>query len=188
MKTVFLISLALITTAAQAQSITYKADPMRTFVYFEVKHFGTSTLRGRFDKKEGSITLDRSAKTGKAEFTIDVASISTGVSALDAQLKGKDFFNAATTPTAKFVGDRFTFDGNKVSSVSGSLTLLGKAQPISLIATSFNCYQHPTLKREVCGGDFETSIARSQWGMRYGLNKGMEDVIRLVIQVEGIKQ
>ena len=174
---------------AHAQSATYAADPTHTFVTFEARHFGTSTLRGRFDKKEGSVTLDRTAKTGKAEFTLDATSVSTGVPQLDTHLKSKDFFNAAEAPTAKFVGDKFAFDANnKVTSVAGSLTMLGKTQPVTLTASNFNCYESPMLKREVCGGDFETTIARSQWGMSYGLNFGIPDNIRLLIQVEAIKQ
>jgi polyisoprenoid-binding protein YceI len=175
-------------TAAPTTNTVYKADPTHTFVNFEVKHFGTSTLRGRFDKKEGSVTLDRTGKVGRAEFTIDMASVSTGVAALDTHLKGKDFFNASAKPTAKFVANNFTFEGNKVTSVSGTLTLLGKTLPVSLMATNFNCYDNPILKREVCGGDFETSITRSQWGMSYGLSMGLPDMIRLLIQVEAVKQ
>jgi polyisoprenoid-binding protein YceI len=44
------------------------------------------------------------------------------------------------------------------------------------------------LKREVCGGDFETTIARSAFGMAYGLNYGLPDSIRLLIQTEAVKQ
>lgn len=185
-----LLGAALLAAAAtaQAQSATYAIDPSHTFVTFEAKHFGTSTLRGRFDRKEGSVSLDRSAKAGKAEITIDMGSVSTGVGPLDGHLKSKDFFDAATTPSAKFVGDKFSFDAaGKVTAVAGSLTLAGKTQPVTLTATNFNCFDHPMLKREVCGGDFETTIARSQWGIVYGL-PGIPDNIRLLVQIEAIKQ
>ena len=172
---------------SHAQSTTYNADPTHTFVNFEAKHFGTSTLRGRFDKKEGTVTLDMAAKTGRAEFTIDTTSVSTGVGPLDGHLKGKDFFNVAEHPTAKFVGDKFSFDGSKVTSVAGNLTLNGKTNPITLTATNFNCFDHPMLKRQVCGGDFETTLQRSQFGIMYGL-PGIPDNIRLLIQVEAAKQ
>ena len=175
------------TGLAQAQSATYNADPTHTFVTFEAKHFGTSTLRGRFDKKEGTVSFDSAAKTGKAEFTIDTTSVSTGVGPLDGHLKSKDFFNAAEFPTAKFVGDKFTFDGAKVASVAGALTMNGKTNPVTLTASNFNCYDHPMLKRQVCGGDFETTLQRSQWGIMYGL-PGIPDNIRLLIQVEAAKQ
>ena len=174
---------------AQAEAATYAIDPTHTFVTYEAKHAGTSTSRGRFDKKEGSVTYDKAAKTGRVDVTIDMTAISTGVPALDTHLKSKDFFNAAEVPTAKFAGDKFSFDAaGKVTSVAGSLTLLGKTLPVTLAATNFNCYENPMLKREVCGGDFETTIQRSQWGVSYGLQYGLPDSIRLVIQVEAVKQ
>ena len=189
MKTLLISTLALAAASlAHAENVTYNADPTHTFVNFEAKHAGTSTLRGRFDKKEGSFTIDREAKTGKAEITIDMTSVSTGVAALDTHLKSKDFFNVAEAPTAKFVSDKFNYDGNKVSSVAGKLTMAGKTLPVMLTATNFNCYDSPMLKREVCGGDFETTIARSQWGVDYGLKYGIPDNIRLLIQVEAVKQ
>ncbi|HET6786597.1 MAG TPA: YceI family protein, partial [Aquabacterium sp.] len=162
-------------------------DPTHTFVTFEAKHFGTSTNRGRFDKKQGTVTLDKEAKTGKAEITIDMGSINTGTAPFDGHLKSKDFFNAEAFPTATFVGDKFVFDGDKVVEVSGHLTMLGKRQSVTLKATGFGCYENPRLKREVCGGDFETTLQRDAYGMSYGLPFIPND-IKLVIQVEAVKQ
>ena len=114
-------------------------------------------------------------------------SLTTGVGPFDGHLKGKDFFAVDQFPTAKFVGDKFTFNGDKVTSVSGMLTLRDKTQPVTFNATNFNCYDSPMLKREVCGGDFEATIQRSQWGMTYGL-PGIPDSVRVVLQVEAVKQ
>jgi polyisoprenoid-binding protein YceI len=182
---------------AQAQSpaaptapgnATYKIDPAHTFVTWEFLHFGTSTLRGRFDKKEGTVQFDRANQTGKVDLTIDTTSISTGTPAFDKHLSSKDFFNVATFPTARFVADKFSFYGEKVTEVNGNLTLLGVTKPVTLKATNFNCYNNPMLQREVCGGDFETTLLRSQWGMTWGSNFGMPDNVRLLIEVEAVKQ
>jgi polyisoprenoid-binding protein YceI len=183
-----LAALIAVAGAAQAQSATYAIDPSHTAVTFEAKHFGTSTLRGRWDKKEGTVTLDKAAKTGKVEFTIDMNSLTTGTVPFDGHLKSKDFFAVEEFPTAKFVGDKFTFNGDKVASVSGELTLRGKTNPVTLTATGFNCYDNQRLKREVCGGDFETTIQRSQFGIVYALPAVTPDAIRLLVQVEAIKQ
>jgi len=187
-KTLLATLLAFGAVTAHAESATYAVDPSHTAVIFEATHFGTSTLRGRFDKKEGSVTLDKAGKSGKADITIDTSSISTGVPALDTHLKSKDFFNAAEFGTVKFAADKFAFNGDKVNEVSGTLTILGKTQPVTLKATNFNCYINPMLKRETCGGDFETTITRSQYGMAYGLNYGLPDSIHMLIQIEAIKQ
>ena len=174
--------------SAQAQSASYAIDPTHTFAVFEILHFGTSTNRGRFDKKSGSVSLDKASKTGKVEITLETGSINTGTAAFDKHLNSKDFFNTAEFPSAKFVSDKFSFNGDKVSEVSGQLTLLGKTNPVVLKANNFNCYMSPMLKVEVCGGDFETTIVRSQYGMVWGLNFGFSDNVRLVVQVEAVKQ
>lgn len=186
-KTVMAAAWIAAASVAQAQSATYSVDPTHTFVTFEALHFGTSTLRGRFDRKEGTVQFDRAGKSGKAEISIDITSVSTGVGPLDGHLKSKDFFDAANNPSARFVGDKFSFNGEKVTAVAGTLTMMGKTVPVTLKASNFNCYQNPLLKREVCGGDFETTLTRSQWGITYGV-PDIPDGIRLLIQVEAIKQ
>jgi polyisoprenoid-binding protein YceI len=185
----FAAALALVgaTGPAAAQTATYTIDPTHTFVTWEALHFGTSTSRGRFDKKEGTIEFDRAGKTGKVDITIDMASISTGVAPFDTHLKSKDFFDVATHPTARFVASGLVFDGNNVSQITGTLTMLGKTGPVVLKASRFNCYMNPFVKREACGGDFETTIQRSQWGSSYGL-PGIPDNVRLIVQVEAIRQ
>jgi polyisoprenoid-binding protein YceI len=174
--------------AAPAFGATYAIDPTHTFVFYEIGHFGTSTNRGRFDRKEGTVQFDRAAKTGKVEISFDLNAISTGVAPLDKHLQSADFFDTAKHPSARFVGEKFVFSGDKVTEVNGTLTMLGKTQPVTLKATQFNCYMNPMIKREVCGGDFEATIKRSQWGMNWGLNMGVPDDVRLLIQVEAVKQ
>ncbi len=174
-------------TAAQAAPATYTIDPMHTFVTFEAKHYGTSTNRGRFDKKTGTIVLDKAAKSGKVDIAIDMASINTGTGSFDSHLKSKDFFNVDGFATATFTSDKLVFDGDKVTAVDGKLTLLGKTQPVTLKALNYGCYENARLKREVCGGDFETSIKRSDFGMSFGL-PGIPDDVKLLIQVEAIQQ
>ncbi len=174
--------------AAQAQTATYAVDPTHTFATFEISHFGASVNRGRFDKKEGTIQLDKAAKTGKVELTIDMTSIDTGTPAFDKHLQSADIFDAAKYPTAKFVGDKFVFDGDKLTSVSGELTIKGKTQPATFKANQFACYQSPMLKREVCGGDFETTIDRTAFGADYGVQYGFPKNVRIVAQIEAVKQ
>jgi polyisoprenoid-binding protein YceI len=187
-KSALLLSTLLALTASQAQTATYAIDPTHTFVTFEVDHFGTSTNRGRFDRKEGTIEFDRAGRTGRVDITLHTASINTGVAPFEAHLKSKDFFNSAEFPTARFVSERLVFSGDKVDEVVGTLTLLGKTQPVTLKARLFNCYMNPLLKREVCGGDFETTIDRSQWGMNTYLSAGQRGDVRLLVQVEAIRQ
>ena len=173
---------------AHAETAAYAIDPTHTFVTFEISHFGASVNRGRFDKKEGSVQLDKAAKAGKVEISFDATSINSGTPAFDKHLQSADLFNAAQHPKIGFVSDKFVFNGDKVSEVSGQLTLLGKTGPVTFKANQFNCYQSPMLKREVCGGDFEATIDRTQWGMNYGVDWGFAKNVRLIAQIEAVKQ
>lgn len=178
---------SLVATAAHAAPATYAIDPTHTFVTFEAKHFGTSTNRGRFDKKSGSVSIDAAAKTGQVDITLETGSINTGTEAFNNHLKGKDFFNAEAFPQATFKSSKVVFEGEKVVAVVGDLTLLVKTQTVTLKANHYGCYDNPMLKRQVCGGDFETTIQRGDFGMSYGLPFIPND-IKLVIQVEAVKQ
>ena len=190
MRTTFtlLASAAVLSTAGLAQAADYAIDPTHTFATFEIGHFGASVNRARFDKKEGTVSFDKAAKTGKVDIAIDMTSVNSGTGAFDKHLQSADIFNAAKFPKARFVSEKFVFNGDKVSEVVGQLTLLDKTQPVTLKANQFNCYESPVLKREVCGGDFEASIDRTAFGVNYGVDWGFPKNVRLVIQAEAIKQ
>lgn len=187
LKAALATSLCAAAFAVAAEPATYAIDPDHTIVTFEALHVGTSTQRGRMQAKEGSVVLDKAAKSGKADITLDMASTSAMSNSLTGFLRGDRMFNIATNPTARFVADSFTFSGDKVASVAGSLTLNGKTQPVTLTAKRFNCYENAQLKREVCGGDFEGKIQRSQYGLG-ALTQVTPDEIPLLIQVEAIRQ
>ncbi|NMM76094.1 polyisoprenoid-binding protein [Acidovorax sp. SRB_14] len=174
---------------AHAAPAQYAIDPTHTFVTFEIDHMGATTNRGRFDKKEGTVQFDRDGKAGKVDLTLHINSINTGTAAFDKHLQSAELFDAAKHPTARFVSDTFNFSGDKVSEVTGQLTLMGKTQPVTLKASKFNCYPNPMLqKRETCGGDFETTIDRTAFGMNYGIDWGFAKNVRLIVQVEAVKQ
>jgi polyisoprenoid-binding protein YceI len=174
--------------SAPALAAPYAIDVTHTFVNFEVLHLGISTSRGRFDKSEGTLEFDRAARKGKVDITVDIASVNTGVPALDQQLKSDQFFDAGKFPTARFVADRFDFTGDRLTQVTGAFTMLGKTLPLSLKATRFNCYPHPFVKVEACGGDFEATIQRTLWGMSTFAPDLVGDKVRLVVQIEALKQ
>ena len=174
--------------AAQAQLANYAIDPTHTFASFEISHFGAAVNRGRFDKKEGSVQFDKAGRVGKVELTFHINSINTGTAQFDKHLQSAEIFDAAKFPTAQFVGDKFTYEGDKLTAVSGNLTIKGKTQPVTFKANQFACYDSPMLKREVCGGDFETTIDRTAFGADYGVQYGFPKNVRIVAQIEAIKQ
>lgn len=166
---------------------SYTIDPGHTHPSYEINHFGWSTQRGRFDHVSGTITLDRAAKTGSVEVTIDASSVSTGVGKLDEHLKSEDFFNVGKYPTITFKASRIAFNGDVPASVPGQITILGVTKPATLTITQFSCGQHPMLKKDVCGAEASTTIKRSEFGMTKYV-PALGDDVKLLINVEAFKE
>ena len=171
---------------ATAAPLEYTFDPAATRVHWEILHFGTSTIRGRFDAVEGSVTLDRQARIGQVSVSVTTASVSTGTPLFDALLRGPLLLDAKGQPQAFFVAQRLGFDGEQLASAAGEFTLRGVSQPLSLRALRFSCRTDSTPPREVCGGDFEGEIRRSDFGITHSL-PFVADRVRLVVQVEAFR-
>lgn len=179
---------AAIATPAFASPTTYNLDPSHTFPSFEADHMGgVSVWRGKFTKSSGTVVLDRAAKTGTVDVTIDASSIETGNPTLDKHVSSDELLDAAKYPTAVYKGTSIKFDGDKPVEVIGTFTLHGVTKPLNLKINSFKCIQHPMLKREVCGADASAEFDRADYGMSFGKAYGFNMATTLQIQVEGIK-
>lgn len=185
--TAWLVPVLALAGAAGAQPVAYRLDPSHSFVTFELLHFDTATIRGRFGPLDGEVQLDRSARQGRVQVVVPTAAVSTGVATLDARLRQDDFLAVAAHPQAFFVAERFEFGADgAVRALTGEFTLRGNSQPLRLQAQRFRCYTSPLLQREVCGGDFEAEFKRSAFGIVHSL-PFVADTVRLKIQVEAIR-
>ena len=166
---------------------TYTIDSRHTFPVVETKHLGFSTQRGRFNNTSGKIALDRAAKNGSIDVTIQVASIDMGIEKWDEHLKSEDFFNAAKFPTITFKSNKLVFNGDVLAGAEGELTMLGVTKPVTLAVVNFRCGPNPVTKKEMCGADTSTTIRRSDWGMKYGAPIVISDEVKISIPVEAYK-
>lgn len=164
---------------------TYNVDPSHTYPSFEAGHLGISKFRGKFNKSSGKVTLDRAAKSGTVDITIDATTVDFGHDKMNEHARSKDFFNVEQFPTATYKG-ALKFNGDQPAGVDGTLTLLGVTKQVPLTIKSFKCIEHPMLKREVCGADASAAFKRSDFGMKYGLPLNGDDV-NLQIQIEAVK-
>ena len=192
MKTSMLIAVGALASSLSLGAFsadTYTLDPMHTFPSFEADHFGgLSIWRGKFTKTTGTVTLDRAAKTGTVDVSVDPASVQTGNPKLDEHLRAAEFFDVEKYPSVTYKGTQIRFDGDKPVEVVGTLTIRGITKPVNLKIDSFKCMQHPVLKREVCGVEASTEFNRADYGMDFGAKYGFSMQTRLHIQSEGIKQ
>jgi polyisoprenoid-binding protein YceI len=174
---------------AMAAAETYQLDPTHTSPSFEADHFGgLSIWRGKFKKASGTVVLDRAAKTGTVDATIDLSSVGIGNDKLNEELVGDKFFDTAKYPTAVYKGTQIRFEGDKPVEVIGTLTMHGITKPVNLKIESFKCIQHPVLKREVCGTESTATFNRDDFGIDFGKAYGFNMKTTLNIQAEGVRQ
>jgi len=171
---------------APAGPVTYRLDPAHTAAIFEVRHFGTSMLRGWIGPVQGEVTIDRVARTGDLRLRIPVDTLRTGVPTLDARLKRPDLLATTEYPEAYFIATHFHFDADGgVKEVRGEFILRGVSEALSLYARHFACRQDEQLHREVCGGDFEGDLQRGHFGANFG-EPFVSDDVHLLVQVEAV--
>lgn len=179
--------LSSLTTSVFAAAETYVIDVSHTAPRFEYSHFGYSSQIHRFDKTSGQIVLDRAARTGAVEVSIDAKSVNTGFPVFNEHIQGEDFFNTAAFPAITFKSTQVKFKGDKPVSVDGQLTIKGVSKPVTLTLTRFQAMPHPMLKKDAIGANAVARIKRSDFNMgKYAPH--VSDEVTLSIAVEAIKE
>ncbi|GAA5232949.1 polyisoprenoid-binding protein [Verticiella sediminum] len=188
-KTLLCVLFATFAGTAAAAPVTYKIDPQHTYPSFEADHLGgLSVWRGKFNRSQGSVVLDREAKEGTVQIEIDISSIDFGNDELNQHAQGAEMFDAKQFPTATYKGRFSDFDGDEPEEVEGEFTLRGVTRPLKLEIESFKCMQHPMEKVEVCGADARAKFDRGDFGLNFGLDMGFKPDVELRIQVEALRE
>jgi polyisoprenoid-binding protein YceI len=183
------LALALVVPlAAMAAEETYVIESVHSQPAWEVQHMGFSMQRGSFTKLGGKVIIDRVARKGSVDVTIDTGSVRSFSDRLDEHLKGEDWLNVARYPTMTFKSSDLVFDGDKVVAINGDLTMLGVAKPVSLKVASFACGEHPFNKKPMCGAEATTTIKRSEWGLKAGLPKAASDEVKITLPIEAFRE
>jgi polyisoprenoid-binding protein YceI len=173
--------------AVSAAPAIYDLDPSHTYPSFEADHLGISLWRGKMNQSRGTLTLDKAAGTGSVEVDIDLDSIDFGQDALNAWAIGKEFFDTAQYPDARFKGRLIDLNG-KAPRVDGELSLRGITRPVTLNIAGWECIEHPMLKRDYCGADATGVFKRDEFGLTAGKDYGFNMDVSLRIQVEAVKR
>ena len=178
------LSLVVISSIATAAPETYIIDGNHTMPRFSYSHFGYSTQLSKFDKTSGKIILDKEAKQGSVDVTIQTTSVNA---LFNEHIQAEDFFNTAKFPTATFTSNKLNFKGDKLSSIDGTLTIKGIAKPVIFAVTSFLCMPHPMAKKDACGANATAIIKRSDFNMGKHVPY-VSDEVTIDIPVEAIKE
>ena len=178
---------------AFAATDSYTVDPLHSSVNFTVDHLGLTNIYGRFTKFSAKYSMDKAAKTGAMEASVDTASVDTNENdkgsrarSRDEHLRSADFFNAAEFPKMTYKSTKVNFSGDNPSTIEGSLTLLGVTHPVTFKFDRFKCNPASGTSKERCGGVVSGVVKRSEFGMKRGV-PNIGDDIAIVIAFEGDK-
>lgn len=174
--------LALVTSSAHAAEI-YTTDPEHTFVSFSYKHLGYSIQTSRFDKVNGTITLNDQVNGGTINIAIETGSVSTGSDTFNKLLRTEDYFNSEKFPIAKFTSNKLIFNDQAIASVSGELTIKGITKPINIEVSNFACGRNFITFKYMCGANASAKLNRSEFDLgKYVPFVGDEIILNIAIE------
>lgn len=181
--------LALAAPLALAQTSTWTSDPAHSEVDFSIIHLTVSNIHGRFGQVAATLVYNEADVTkSTVTATIDTSTVDTGVAPRDNDLKGANYFDVATYPTATFTSTSVTKSGDGLI-INGNLTLHGVTKPVVLNAEGPRGPAPGMDHKPHAGFSATTTIKRSDFGIGTKFPAAIvgEDV-KLNIELEVVKQ
>ena len=154
----------------------FTLDKTHTDVTFSTKHMMVTTVRGKFNRVDGTLNLDpENPAASSGSFTVETASINTGVDQRDGHLRSADFFDAESFPTMGFTSTRVEAKGGDDYAVTGDLSIRGVSRPVTFDVEFLGLYRsmagarragfHATAKinREAFGLTWNVALESGGW-------------------------
>jgi polyisoprenoid-binding protein YceI len=127
-----LLTTVLVTTTSVANAANWRLDPGKSKLGFSGTQTGTK-FQGAFTRYDAVIEFDPDhLDTSHIAVSVDLASATTNDKQRDATLPGKDWFDAAQFPAAKFETSAIRRKGADDYEAVGTLTLRGVTKPLTL--------------------------------------------------------
>lgn len=177
--------------SAHAEPRTYEIDPEHFSIGFLTKHIGYADTLGMFLEGRGEFVYDEQTRElhgGTVEIRAD--SVFTNHDERDNHVRSDDFLDVDDHATIVFEVTGFAAHSDSQGTLEGDLTLLGQTRPVSLDVTLNKADVYPFGHQQyTLGLSARTTIARSDWGMTYGVDNGMVgDEVDLIFELEAIRQ
>jgi polyisoprenoid-binding protein YceI len=175
-----LVSIALF--SAPAFSSTYKLDESHTNIGFKIKNLGIATVKGKFNKFEGSGTFDPKTKQiNKLAVKIQATSIDTNEADRDKHLRSNEFFDVKKFPLLTFESTKVEYKAKIAKKIHGKLTIHGVTKAIVLDVEWGGVATDPW-GNEKLAFEAEAIIDRTDFGLTW--NKGLKKAAGLFVANE----
>jgi polyisoprenoid-binding protein YceI len=148
--------------------VKYEIDQHHTHIGFTAKHLAVSTVRGLFNKFEGSFQgPDDDYTKARGEVKVEVASLESRSDQRDTHLRSADFFDVEKYPyiTFKLTGIEPVDEEN--FRVRGDLTVKDITKPVVLDATIEGRMPDPFGAKERLGISVRGQLNRMDWGLNW---------------------
>jgi polyisoprenoid-binding protein YceI len=180
-KILALTSVLLLTALASAQQAQQlNIDPNHSAVTFTVRHMGISNVTGKIPAVSGIIAFDANDVTkSTVNTTIKVASIDTGVTMRDNDLRSPNYFDTEKFPEATFRSKRVEKRGDQLVAI-GDFTLKGITKEIEL---PFEMGKIDSPRGSIYGFTAEITVSRKDYDVSGG-GMMVGDKVKLEISVE----
>ena len=163
-KNLFTIILLLGAFGAFAQ--TWKMDKAHSKLGFTVTHLLISEVDGSFKDYDVIMTSNNADLSDAViELTANINSIDTDNERRDSDLKGANWFDAATHPTLTFKSTSIKKVADKKYSLTGNLTMHGVTKPVTMDMAILGTREHPRTKKPMAAIKVTGKINRVAFGV-----------------------
>lgn len=171
---------------------TWSVDPSHSNVEFSVKHLGIATVRGKFDRFEGTLEIGEDLSSARAYGTVQAASVNTNDPQRDEHLRSADFFGVEANPELSFESTAIRPLDEETFEIEGDLTMNGVTNPITLKAeiqgTEIDPWDNERVGLEVTG-----QLSRGDWSMTFNQALGsgnvlVSDKVKLSLDISAVKR
>ncbi len=172
--------------------VEWKIDPSHSHIEFAVRHMGISTVRGRFRKFDGTVTVDEDGTPRSIELVIDANSVDTAEPQRDGHLRSADFLDAVTYPHITFRSIGIDRVAPRRYRVAGDVTIRNETRPLSFEVEATQPVTDPWGNRRAAAAASGV-INRKEFGLTY--NQALEfggvlvgEEVRFTLELEAVAQ
>lgn len=180
---------SMLSLSATTQAADYVIDTagQHAFVNFKISHLGYSWLYGGFNEFDGHFSWDADKpEQSQVSVTINTASIDSNHAERDKHLRGEEFLNVASYPTAQFESRSVTAGEEGALQITGDLTLNGVTKEITIDAMHLGEGEDPWGGYRT-GFEGSTRLKLKEFGIQMDLGPSAQEV-ELILSIEGIRQ
>lgn len=150
----------------EAPNGNYQLEQAHSQILFSILHIGLTPFYGRFDRVSGNLDWNANRpESSHVSIAIDMDSIDTPSAKLNDELKGKNVFDAAQFPEARFQSTGIVREGSDRGKITGNLTIRNVTKPVTLDVTFLGTERNPLDDALVLGFSATATIKRSDFDL-----------------------